>query len=146
MGLDLHTLLRPHKDPPPVNMGSEGHALFLNMSQRSERKDLKPAAVGQNRAFPPGEAVQPTHAADHLISGPKMQMVGIAQHDLALQRLQVIGGNPALDGSRGRDIHKGRCLHRTVYGGKFPASGSALLSFQLIHSHPFILLRRAASR
>ena len=63
-----------------------------------------------------------------------MQVIGIAQHHLALQLLQVISGNTALDGSRRRHIHKGRRLHRTMYGGKRSPPGCSFCQFQLIHS------------
>lgn len=58
-----------------------------------------------------------------------MQVIGIAQHYLALQLLQVISGNTALDGSRRRHIHKGWRLHRTMYGGKRSPPAAPSVSF-----------------
>ena len=45
IGLDMHTLLRPHKYFSSVDVGSEGDALFLNIPLRGLGKHLKAAAV-----------------------------------------------------------------------------------------------------
>ena len=45
MGLDLHALLRTHKDLLAVYMGMEGDALFFDLVQLSQTEYLEPAAV-----------------------------------------------------------------------------------------------------
>ena len=46
VGLDLHALLRSHKDLVSVNMGTEGYALFLDLAKTGKGKYLKAAGIG----------------------------------------------------------------------------------------------------
>ena len=56
-----------------------------------------------------------------------MQVVGIAQLDLAAHFLQVLGTDAALDGRLGAHIHEYGCLHHTAVGtGELAAPGAAL--------------------
>ena len=81
--LYAHTLLRPHKNPPPVDVRREAHALLGDFAQLGERKHLKTAAVGQNRSVPVHKFVQPAHIAHHLVAGTQVQMVGVGKLNLA---------------------------------------------------------------
>ena len=81
--------------------------------------------------------MQPAQLPHDIIAGAQVQMVGIAQHHLTFQFLQVKGGNTALDGRSRCYIHKGRGLHRAVYRGKFRTAGRPFGFYQLIHHFSF---------
>ena len=129
MRLDAHAFLRPHKNPVAVQMGSKGHALFLNLAETGKGKYLKAAAVSQNRAIPPHELVKTSQGLDHVITGAQMKMVGIAQFDLTTQLfLQVKGIDAAFNGSLRAHVHEHRGLyHAAVRTLKLAAPGAALL-------------------
>ena len=130
--LDLHALLRAHKDLVAVQVGMEGHALLGNVAQLGQAEYLKAAAVGQNGAVPAGKLVQAAHIGHDLVAGAQMQVVGVAQHDLGADILEVKGGKAALDGAGSGDIHKRRGLYGAVHRFKDAAAGMALLFEQTI--------------
>ena len=45
--LDLHTLLRAHKDAVAVQMRGKGHAFLRDLTQLGQAEHLESAAVGQ---------------------------------------------------------------------------------------------------
>ena len=69
--------------------------------------------------------MQTTHLVDNIIGGTKMEMVGVAEQDLAVDALQIFGRQGPLDGSLCADIHKNRCLDLTVRCRIYTAAGSA---------------------
>ena len=121
IGLNLHALLRPHENLPPVHMGIEIHTLFLNFAQGRQRKYLKSAGIRQNRLIPGHEFVKASQLLHDLIAGAHMKMVGIRQFYLGADLLQIRGGYGSLDGCRCSHIHEHRRLHGAVHGGKFRA-------------------------
>ena len=114
IGLDAHTLFRPHEDSPSVDMRGKGHALLLDFPEPGQGEDLKTAAVGEHRSVPLHEAVQTAHLPHQFISGPEMEVVGIRQLDLTAQFLQVVGRDRTLDGALGSHVHKHRRLDNAV--------------------------------
>ena len=132
VGLDLHTLFRPHEDAVAVQMGSKGHALFVDLAQFGQTEHLESAAVGQDGAVPAGELVQTAQVGHQLVAGAQMEMVGVAQHDLCADVLQVMGRQAALDGTRGGHILESRGLHRAVHGFEFAPPGIVFLFQELV--------------
>jgi hypothetical protein len=66
-------------------------------------------------------------------------MVGVAEHDLGANSLEIISRKPAFDGAGGSDIHKGRRLDCSVNGDKFSPAGGPLLADQAIgHNVSFL--------
>ena len=61
-----------------------------------------------------------------------MQMVGVAQHHLAANVLQVKSRQAALDGAGRGNVHEGRGLHRAVHRCKLAAAGIVLLFQQFV--------------
>ena len=129
--LDLHTLLRAHKDAVAVQMGSKGHAFFRDLTQLGQAEHLESAAVGQDGAVPAGKLVQAAHIGYQLITGAQMQVVGVAEHYLGADLLQILRGQAALDGTGGGNILEGRGLHRAVHGLELTPPGVVLLLEQL---------------
>ena len=134
IGLDLHTLLRPHKNLMTVNVGGEGDTLLLDLSQRCQTEHLKSPGIRENRSIPGHELMQSTHLPDNLIRGAQMQMVGIAQLHLTADVLQILRTQGSLDGSLCADIHKNRCLHGAMGTGKYAATRLALCFLEFKHS------------
>ena len=126
VGLDLHRLLRTHKNPVAVDVGGEGHALLLDLPQAGQGEHLKSAAVGEHGAIPAHHLMQAAQLLHHLVAGTQVQMIGIGQLHLTADLLQVKGGYRALDGTLGADVHKYRGLHSAVWASKHAASGAAL--------------------
>ena len=126
IGLDLHGLLGAHENLVPIDVGGEIHALLLDLPQRRQGKHLEPAGVRQDRAVPVHELVKASHLPHDLIAGTQVQMVGVAQLDLAAHFFQIVGGDAALDGGLGAHVHENRRLDGTAVGaGKFAAPGTA---------------------
>ena len=126
VGLNPHTLLRPHKDLMAVNMGGKVHPLLLDLPQGCQAEHLKSARVRKDGAVPGHEFVQSPHLTYNLVRWPQVQMIGIAQLHLAADVFQVLRAEGALDGPLGAHIHKHRGLHRTMGTGEFPPPGFAL--------------------
>ena len=73
-----HAFFGTHKDTVSVEMAVESHAFFLDLSELSERKDLKTAAVGQNRRIPMNEFVKTSRFRDEFVARSDVQMVSVA--------------------------------------------------------------------
>ena len=130
--LDLHTFLRTHEDAVAVEVRGKGHALLGDLAQLCEAEHLKSAAVGKDGAVPAGKLVQTAHLCHQLVAGTQMQMVGVAEHDLRTNVLQVMGRQAALDGAGGGNILERGGLHRAVYGLELAPPGIVLLLEQLV--------------
>ena len=124
--LDLHALLRAHKNLPPVDVGGEIHALLLDLPQGGQGKHLEASGIREDGPVPGHEPMQSAHVPDQSVPGPKMQMVGIRQHHLGAEALQIAGAQRPLDGPLGGDIHKHRRLHRPMGAAKHAPAGLAL--------------------
>ena len=135
--LNLHALLRSHKDTMAVEVGVEGHALLRNMAQLGQTEHLKAAAVGQDGAVPLGKLVQTAHLSHEFVARAQVQMIGVAQHDLCADVLEVQRRQTALDGGSRGDILERRGLDRAVHRGKFAAAGSPFL-FDKAVRHSFL--------
>ena len=98
-----------------VEVRGKGHALLGDLAQLCEAEHLKSAAVGEDGAVPAGKLVQAAHIGYQLITGAQMQMVGVAEHYLGADLLQILRGQAALDGTGGGNILEGRGLHRAVH-------------------------------
>ena len=56
-----------------------------------------------------------------------MQVVGVAQHNLRADILQILRRQAALDGTGGGNVLKGRGLHRAVHGFELAPPGIVFL-------------------
>ena len=83
--------------------------------------------------------MEPPHLPDDMVARPQVQVVGVAELDLAAHLLQIMGGDAALDGPLCAYVHEHRRLdHAAVGAGEFAAPGAAL-GFQHFE-HPVISL------
>ena len=119
-------------------MGRKVHTFFFNATQRGQGKDLKSAAVRQNRAIPIHKLMQTTHGTDNLVTRTHMQMIGVGQFNLTAQFLQILCGHRTLNGTLCADILENRCLYGAMGTGKFTAAGISFC-FQYL-KHVIVLL------
>ena len=126
LGLDAHAALGRHKDARAVHMRGEGDPLLGDVAELRERKDLKPAAVGEDGPVPVEEAVQAAELIDQILARPDVQMVGVGKLHLTADFPQIVGRNAALDGRGGADVHKDRRLDVAVDGVQPSAPRAAL--------------------
>jgi hypothetical protein len=104
-------------------MRLELYPFLADLAQFTQAEDLKSAAVRQDRMIPVHEAVQTAQMFYQAMPGPQIQMVGIGQDDLGIDRQKVFGGH-GLDGRIG--------THRHEYGG----FNAAVESFQRAEPSP----------
>ena len=109
-----------------VEVRVEGDAVLGHLPQVGQRHDLEPAGIGQDRAVPVHEAVQPAELGDPLGAGPQHQVIGVAEHDLGAGGRAPIPAVMRLDRAGGADRHEGRRFHRAVGGGQRAAPGRAV--------------------
>ena len=110
-----------------VQMRSEGNALLRDLAKLGQAEHLESAAVGQDWTVPTGEFVQTTHICYQLIAGTKVQMIGIAQHHLCADLLEVLGGQTALDRTCGSYVLECGGLHGAVHRFELTPPGRMLL-------------------
>ena len=123
--LDVHHVFRREQVLRPVDVGTEATAFGRQFPAARQREDLKPAAVGQNRAVPCAEAVQPSRPFEDVRSGTQVEVVGVAQNDLCADLLFQIAVEDAFDAPDGAHGHEDRGLDRSVVGRDDARSGRA---------------------
>src|SRR5690606_34001977 len=65
-----------------VNVALEVRAVLVHGAGVGQRKNLKPARVGQHRTVPVHEAVDAAEFFKHLGTGPQEQVIGIGEQDV----------------------------------------------------------------
>jgi hypothetical protein len=80
--LDLHRAFGREHVPRSVEMAGERDAFLGDLAQVRQAHDLIAAAVGQDRAVPAHEFVQPAQPRHALRAGAQHQVIGIAQDDV----------------------------------------------------------------
>ena len=78
-----------------------------------QAEDLEPARIGQDRAVPAHERVQPAECRHHLLARPQGQMIGVGQQHPRPGGAELVGREP-LDRRLGADRHERRGLDRPV--------------------------------
>ena len=111
--LDLNRLFRRQDVAGAVQVGLEGDAFLADATQLGQAQDLEAAAVGQDRPIPPHESVQAAERLDGLVAGAEVEVVGVAEEDLARIRVEVPRVQ-RLHGRLGPHGHEYGCLHGAV--------------------------------
>jgi hypothetical protein len=91
IALDAHHALRREHMLRAIEMTAEFDAVLAHGAQPLEREHLKPAGVGEDRAIPHHEAVQPAHVANEVIARPQVQMICVAEYHPGADGVQVVG-------------------------------------------------------
>jgi hypothetical protein len=105
--LDLHRALGAEQVARAVEVAGERHALLGDLAQLAEAHHLVAAAVGEDRAVPVHEAVQPAEPRDALGAGAEHQVVGVAEDHVGPAGADVLRLH-RLDGGGGADRHERR--------------------------------------
>ena len=109
--LDLHGAGRGQAMGGAVEMRLERHPVGVQLAQLGQRHDLEAAGIGQDRARPVHEPVQPAEPRDPFRAGAQHQVVGVAQHQPGAGRAHRVGGH-RLHRAGGADRHEHRRLDR----------------------------------
>ena len=138
LALDVDRAFRRQQVLAAVDVGTEGRTLFADLEQRlgprdvapaldlvgdravAEAEDLEAAGIGQHRAVPAHEAVQPAHLRHQVGARLQHQMIGVGEDDLRLLLAQA-GRRAGLHRRLGGAEDEGRRVERAVRRGQPPA-------------------------
>ena len=73
-----------------IEMRTKRHAVVRHFAQFAQAEHLVAARIGENRARPRHEFVQPAHGADQFVPGPKIEMIGIRKENLHAEIFEVL--------------------------------------------------------
>lgn len=96
-------------------MRAKMHSVFLYFAQPAHAENLESSRIGEDCPLPAHEFVEPAQAANELVSGTQVKMVGIAENDLRTQLFQHILWN-CLDRTRSAAWHERRGFYGTMSG------------------------------
>lgn len=106
-----------------VDMRAEFCTLLGKLSVVGERKYLKAAAVGEQRACPPVEFVQTTGLGYYLHAGPQIEVIGIAKYDFGVDIVGKFMLMHPLDRAEGSYRHEYWGRNLAVVGGDDAGAG-----------------------
>jgi hypothetical protein len=112
--LNFHGTLRRERVEGPIHMTLKLDAVFFDPPKALQGKHLKPTGVGQHRAIPRGEPMEPAKTSNHLFARAQVQVVRVPQNDLGTGSTYIVGTETA-DDSVGSHRHEGRRLHFSVW-------------------------------
>ena len=81
--LDGDGPLRRNLQQPAVDVRAEHGLLVGHPGDPRQAEELKTAAIGEDRAVPAHETVQPAQGRHHLVARPQGQVIGVGQDHLA---------------------------------------------------------------
>ena len=111
VGLDARGELGREPGLAAVVDAPERDAVVVDTRDRvSKREDLEAAGVGQDRAVPRHERMEPAEVADQLVAGPEMQVVRVTEQNLGaeaahLERVERLDGSFRPDGHEDGSPH-----------------------------------------
>ena len=121
-------------------MRLEQDAVLIDLTEVLEAEALKPAAVGERRAVPAHESVQPTDLFEKVGPRSQVQVVRVAEHYLCPGGSQVnrVDGP---DRTLGRHRHEERRGHVAASGAQHTSPRAAVGGLELerrnaLHSDP----------
>jgi hypothetical protein len=127
--LDFGGAFRGQPISRAVDMGLERHAVGIELAQAGQRHDLKPARIGQDRARPIHEPVQPSERRDPLGARPEHQVIGIAEHHGGTGGAHRVRRH-RLHRAGGANRHEHRRRHIAVRGAQRAGAGGAIRCMQ----------------
>ncbi len=65
-----------------IEVRTENHAVIGDFAEIGQAKHLKAAGIGEDRARPGHETMQPAQTPDPFVPRPKIEMIGVAEQDL----------------------------------------------------------------
>jgi hypothetical protein len=113
-----------------VDRRAEAHALLVDAAHLGEAEHLEAARIGEDRALPVHEAVQPVVGVDHRRARAQHQVKRVAEDDARAEGFQLLRRH-RLDRPVGAHGHEGRCLDLPAWQRHAAATGAALGAQQL---------------
>src|SRR4249919_1049058 len=107
--LDAHAFLGSEEHGRSIGRRGEGDAGLGDLPSMCQREHLEAARIGEDRAAPASESVQPSVRLDDVEARTQVQMEGVAEDDLGTQRAQLLRQH-ALDRAVGAHRHESRGL------------------------------------
>ena len=111
--LDGHGALRRQLQQAAVDVRAERDSRVGHAVARRQAEDLEPARVGQDRAVPAHESVQPARSRPRRPRRAAAPGGRCWRGSSATRWRELVGGDP-LDRRLGADRHEGRRLHRAM--------------------------------
>jgi hypothetical protein len=111
-----------------INMGLKRNALFCDVGQFGQGKNLKATAVREYRSLPTYKFVKAVKLFNNITPGPEVKMVGIAEDDLCTGRRQLIG-RQRFDRTQRSHRHEDRGFHFSAGRLNDPGSGTGGCGF-----------------
>ena len=113
VALDPHDVLGRVVVQRSVEVTAERDALFGDGAHLRQRVDLKAPRVGEHRAVPAREGVQPAERPHHQVARTEVEMEGVGEHHPSADRGDLLH-REALDGAVRADGHECRRLDWAV--------------------------------
>ena len=128
-------------------MRAELHAIRRDLAQFTQAEDLEAAGVSQHGAVPAHELVDSAGAADQLVSGTEIEVIGVGQNNGRALAFGSVGLHNILrdgfHGSSRADRHEDRSFYLAVGQGKgSPAPRAGFFQELKAKGHRFILRSR----
>src|SRR5690242_19662917 len=99
-------------------------ALFGNFAHRGQAENLISAAIGENRPVPAHKSMQPAEFPDQLSPGAQIEVISVAQQNLAAEILEV-PGQDRFHRTLSADRHECRGFYNAVGRHETAESGPA---------------------
>ena len=131
--LDLDRDLRRQEVGGAIDGGAELGAGLRDLPELGEAEDLKSARVGEDRAVPAHEAVQPAELLHDVVARPEKEMIGVGEDDLGAGLAEIV--RPQRLHRRVRaDRHEDRRVDDAV-GGREPAGARGTVGSEKLELH-----------
>ncbi len=101
-----------------VEVIAKSHPVRVHLTHGRQAEHLKAARIGQDRAIPSHETVQPAQVADEFVTGAQVEMVGVGQHQADAQFAQFArldGFDSRLCAHRRKDRRGDRAMRRVQH-------------------------------
>jgi len=120
--LNADRIFRAQVNRRAIEMGFERRAVFGYAIHFAKRKDLKPAAVGQDRMAPSHEPMQSSKFRNQIAARTQREVIRVPEKNLRARRFDLIDREP-LDGPLRADRHERRGLDHSVRQSQPTAPG-----------------------
>ncbi len=120
--LHVHGMLGREEMAGAVKVRTELHTVFRDFSQVVQAEYLEASGVGEDGAGPAHETVQAAEAADELVAGAEIEMIGVAEDDLRVKLFKEVLRD-GLDRCGCSDGHEDGSFDRSVREGQGGSTG-----------------------
>ncbi len=110
-------------------MGRKGNAFIRYGTQARQTKDLKTAAVRKDGFVPVHKGMQTAPPGNHIIAGPQVKMIGVAQNNLGVHGIQIMRVK-AFYRPKGSNGHEDGSLDAAVGRDERACSGCSIRGFK----------------